>query len=202
MDKKTSKTRDFTVPVSTKRARTLALVILVLMALVGLSSVAVFCWTMFAPTSAAKFLLNAQVGLYSNRASSVSAPLMEAVLSRPFEAVFTSGYIRTIGMFVLALAIPSVVGLLNIYYLCYNATTKNPFQKSTWGYITTAGYAFAVEFLVSTVLFLVLKLIKPTIPFYITYATLSVAVLSLVVVLVLFTFRTLLDKMKELANEK
>jgi hypothetical protein len=174
---------------------------LVLMVLVGASAVAIFITAMVSPSTISDWLLNRQVGIYANDASSVSDSLMKVLLSKPFGAVYTNGYIRTIGLYVLVLALPIVCALLNIYFLTRNASSNKPFKKSTSEYISTAAYCFAAEFCLSSVLFIVLKLINRAIPYYVTYTMIAVAVLSAVLFLSLMAFRSLIDRMKTITAE-
>lgn len=173
---------------------------IVIMALTGIGALVFFILCMSIPDKILSYLLTQQVGIYANNLSATSAGLIEALLSRPFSASFTAGYIRTVGLFVLLLAIPVVCAVFNIFFLINNASSRNPFKKSTSSYIKTSAYCFAGEFLLSTVLFTILKLINQAIPYYMCYAMVGIALLSAVLFMVLMSFNALIDRMKALAN--
>lgn len=174
---------------------------LVIMVSVALFALVFFIMAMVAPNTLLDWMLNRHIGLYSNALSSVTANLVGAILSRPFQAVYTSGYIRTMGFLVLLLSIPVVYAMLNIYYLSCNAGSNRPFKKSTCDYIKATAYSFGTEFLLSTVLFIILRIINKSIPYYTCYAVASIAVLSAIIFVSMRVFLAMIDKMKELSAQ-
>ena len=155
---------------------------------------------LISPDTVLGWLKNAHTAYYS--ASTAVSPKMTAyIMSQSFENLFSASYIRVMSMYVFVLCIPLIYGLVHIFFISQNGSSDKPFRSSTNACLRVITLAFTVEVALSTVLYLVLKLIMRVLPFYFVYTMIAVAIYSLTIIVFASTISGLINRMGEIRNE-
>ena len=176
-----------------------------LLSLILLVSVSVFAFgelifSLIAAPTVLGWLESAHVSFYSNT-TAISSKMIEYIMDKSFQNMFTLSYIRIMAMYIFVLCTPLIYGLFNIYFISKNGQSKKPFRSSTSACLRSITIAFIAEFALSTVLFVILKIIVKTLPFYFMYTMLAVALYSLVIIVFSMTISGLINRMGMLRNE-
>ena len=176
-----------------------------LLSLILLISVSVFAFgelifSLLAAPTVLGWLESAHVSFYSNT-TAISAKMIEFIMDKSFQNMFSLSYIRIMAMYIFVLCTPLIYALFNIYFISKNGQSKKPFRSSTSACLRSITIAFIAEFALSTVLFIILKIIIKPLPFYFMYAMLAVALYSLVIIVFSMTISGLINRMGTLRNE-
>lgn len=179
---------------------TTGLMSLILLAATGIFGIGQLVFSLISPETILGWLKSAHVSYYS--ASTAVAPKMTAfVMGQSFENLFTVGYIRIMSMYIFVLCLPLAYALFNIFLISQNGKSNKPFRSSTNACLKSVTIAFIGEFLLATILFVILKLIMRTLPFYFMYTMMAVALYSLVLITFSMTISGLINRMGDLRNE-
>lgn len=181
-------------------AETTSVLSIIMLAVISLFAVGQLIFCLIAAPTVLEWLKNSHVAYYS--ASTAVAPKMTAfIMNQSFENLFNNTYIRVMSMYVFVLCVPFAYGLLNIYFISKNGQSEKPFRASTAACLRVISISFVAEFLVATVLFVILKIIMRALPFYFMYTMIAVALYSLCMVVFSLTISGLINRMGDLRQE-
>ncbi len=176
-----------------------------LLSLILLIAVSVFAFgelifALLAAPTVLSWLESAHVAFYSNT-TAISSKMIAYIMDKSFQNMFSLSYIRIMAMYIFVLCTPLIYALFNIYFISKNGQSKKPFRSSTSACLRSVTISFIAEFAIATVLFVVLKLIVKSLPFYFMYTMMAVAIYSLVMVVFSMTISGLINRMGMLRNE-
>lgn len=176
-----------------------------LLSLILLISVSVFAlgeliFALIATPTVLSWLESAHISFYSNT-TAISSKMIEFILDKSFQNMFSLSYIRIMAMYIFVLCTPLIYALFNIYFISKNGQSNKPFRSSTSACLRSVTIAFIAEFALSTVMFIILKLTIKPLPFYFMYTMLAVALYSLVIIVFSMTISGLINRMGTLRNE-
>ncbi|MBQ6380082.1 MAG: hypothetical protein IJJ41_00580 [Clostridia bacterium] len=181
-------------------AETTSVLSIILLAAVCLFAVGQLIFCLIAAPTVLGWLKSAHVAYYS--ASTAVAPKMTAyIMNQSFENLFSNTYIRVMSMYVFVLCVPLAYALLNIFFISQNGQSEKPFRSSTGACLRVISISFIGEFLVATVLFIILRIIMRALPFYFMYTMIAVALYSLTMLVFSLTISGLINRMGDLRNE-
>lgn len=173
---------------------------IVLMAIVSVFAVGQMLFALIGGNVILEWLKNAHIAYYTD-ATAVSAGITKLVIDKSFQSLFTVSYIRVMSMYIFVLCIPIVYALFNVYLIAKNGKGRKPFSSDTISCLKSIYLSFGLEFLLATVLFVILKLIMKVLPFYFMYAMAAVAVFSIIIIVVTLAYMSLITRMEELRDE-